>query len=73
MSTAFRDAVDETYHNKKKKNKKQRQRGENGCLEYTDFGIGSDILALSQMVRGGNPLATLGIDTDIDVTTVNVV
>jgi len=29
--------------------------GENGCLEYTDSGVGSDILALSQMVRGGNP------------------
>jgi hypothetical protein len=31
------------------------QLGENGCLEYTDFGIGSNILALSQMVRGGDP------------------
>ena len=31
------------------------QRGENGCLEYTSKGLGSDILAVSQMVRGSNP------------------
>lgn len=30
------------------------QLGENGCLEYTDSGIGSDLLALSQLVRGGD-------------------
>lgn len=29
--------------------------GENGCLEYTDQGVGSEILALSQLVRGGDP------------------
>jgi Domain of unknown function (DUF2828) len=28
--------------------------GENGMPEYTDHGIGSSVLALSQMVRGGN-------------------
>jgi Domain of unknown function (DUF2828) len=27
--------------------------GENGCLEYTDNGVGSDIVAISQVVRGG--------------------
>ena len=51
MSTAFRDAVDDSLINQKKK----QRFGENGCLEYTDFGIGSDILAISQMVRDGNP------------------
>ena len=29
--------------------------GENGCPEYTNRGVGSDILAMSQMVRGSNP------------------
>ena len=29
--------------------------GENGAPEYTDIGVGSDVLALSQIVRGGNP------------------
>jgi hypothetical protein len=43
----FCDAADADYST--------MQLGENGCLEYTDFGIGSDILALSQMVRGGDP------------------
>jgi hypothetical protein len=45
--SAFRDAVFNDHHKK--------QRGENGCTEYTDAGIGSRILALSQLVRGGNP------------------
>jgi hypothetical protein len=31
-----------------------KKRGENGCLEYTDRGVGSDILAISQVVRGGD-------------------
>jgi Domain of unknown function (DUF2828) len=31
------------------------QRGENGCLEYTNLGLGSDVLAISQMVRGATP------------------
>ena len=28
--------------------------GENGCLEYSDRGVGSDILSISQVVRGGD-------------------
>ena len=44
--SAFRDAVYEDHH--------KMRRGENGCVEYTDAGIGSDILALSQRVRGGD-------------------
>jgi len=47
MQSAFRDAVFNDHH--------KMQRGENGCMEYTDAGIGSRIMALSQMVRGGNP------------------
>ena len=46
-TTAFRDAVDTDYH--------MKQIGENGSPEYTDRGLGSQILALSQMVRGGDP------------------
>jgi Domain of unknown function (DUF2828) len=46
-STAFRDAVDDTMLNKR--------RGENGNPEYTDRGVGSDVMALSQMVREGDP------------------
>ena len=34
-----------------------RQFGENGMAEFTNAGIGSDVLALSQMVRGGEPTA----------------
>ena len=44
---AFRNAVNADYHT--------LQRGENGTLEYTDYGVGSDVLALSQMVRKGDP------------------
>ena len=43
----FRDAVDHMYHTK--------QIGENGMPEYTNSGIGLNVLALSQMVRGGDP------------------
>jgi Domain of unknown function (DUF2828) len=46
-SSAFRDAIDDTMLNKR--------RGENGNPEYTDRGVGSDVLALSQMVREGDP------------------
>jgi hypothetical protein len=49
--TAFRDAVFSDIDTPKNK----MQLGENGCLEYTDAGLGSDILALSQLVRGGQP------------------
>ena len=31
------------------------QIGENGSLEYTDTGLGSDVLAISQLVRDGDP------------------
>lgn len=48
VPTAFRDAVFA------KIGTKDMQLGENGCLEYTDSGIGSDLLALSQLVRGGD-------------------
>ncbi len=44
---AFHDAVDEDFH--------MKQLGENRSPEYTDLGVGSNILALSQMVRKGNP------------------
>ena len=47
MPTSFRDAVFNDHH--------KMQAGENGCLEYTDAGVGSRILALSQLVRGGDP------------------
>jgi len=47
---AFRDAVFADLDQPKK-----MQIGENGCMEYTDAGVGSDVLALSQMVRGGTP------------------
>lgn len=33
----------------------KQQLGENGTLEFTDVGIGSDLLVLSQLVRGGSP------------------
>ena len=45
----FRDAADAYMPT--------RQLGENGCPEFTNFGIGSDLLALSQMVRGGDPVS----------------
>mmetsp|Transcript_15241 Transcript_15241/g.33366 ORF Transcript_15241/g.33366 Transcript_15241/m.33366 type:complete len:612 (+) Transcript_15241:131-1966(+) len=48
--SAFRDAVFSDLDKPK-----AMQVGENGCLEYTDAGVGSDILALSQLVRGGKP------------------
>lgn len=32
-----------------------KQLGENGCAEFTDHGIGSNLLAISQLVRGGDP------------------
>ena len=47
--TAFRDAVAVEFSSK--------QLGENGCAEYTDSGVGSNVLALSQLVRGGDPSA----------------
>ena len=46
-NTAFHDAVVASSLSK--------QLGENGMTEYTDTGLGSDILALSQLVRGGDP------------------
>lgn len=33
------------------------QVGENGCLEYGDAAVGSDVLAISQLVRGGDATA----------------
>lgn len=48
MTTApFRDAVEKDYFT--------MQRGENGFPEYTALGVGSNVLAISQMVRGGDP------------------
>jgi len=44
---AFRDAVESQMTN--------MQLGEKGTLEYTDAGVGSNLLALSQIVRDGNP------------------
>jgi len=44
---AFHDAVVADFHTKKL--------GGNGMPEYTDTGVNSDVLALSQMVRGGDP------------------
>ena len=46
-ATAFRDAVDSSYLSK--------QLGEKGMPEYTNIGLGSNVLALSQLVRGGDP------------------
>ena len=34
-----------------------KQRGENGCWEITNFGLGSDVLTVSQPVRGSDPKA----------------
>lgn len=46
-TAAFRDAVDEDFH--------MKQLGENLSPEYTNLGVGSNVLALSQMVRNGDP------------------
>eukprot|EP00980_Cylindrotheca_fusiformis_P007205 scaffold1525_cov142-Cylindrotheca_fusiformis.AAC.5 len=48
-ASPFRDAVFDQIEDRK-----NMRVGENGCLEYTDAGIGSEILALSQLVRGGD-------------------
>lgn len=45
----FLDGVEEHFLSKKL--------GENGMPEFTDVGIGSDLLALNQLVRGGDPTA----------------
>lgn len=45
--SAFRDAVNQDMHT--------MQLGENGMPEYTNLGVGSNVLAISQMVRGGDP------------------
>jgi len=47
----FRDAVRNTYAHP------TMRAGENGCPEYSDRGLQSNILALSQLVRGGDPSA----------------
>mmetsp|Transcript_27977 Transcript_27977/g.41244 ORF Transcript_27977/g.41244 Transcript_27977/m.41244 type:complete len:614 (-) Transcript_27977:1533-3374(-) len=47
---SFRDAVASDM---------SRQQGENGCWEITDRGLGSDVLAISQLVRGGDPSALM--------------
>ena len=44
---AFQEAIQNQF--------KAIKLGENGAPEYTDLGVGSDLLALSQIVRGGNP------------------
>jgi hypothetical protein len=51
-SRPFYDAVVADHCADGRSNKKMRI-GENGMPEYTDQGIGSDILALNQLVRGG--------------------
>ncbi|KAG7372495.1 protein of unknown function DUF2828 containing protein [Nitzschia inconspicua] len=43
----FLDGVQQHFLNK--------QRGENGMPEHTNEGVGSDLLVLSQLVRGGDP------------------
>mmetsp|Transcript_16845 Transcript_16845/g.40770 ORF Transcript_16845/g.40770 Transcript_16845/m.40770 type:complete len:643 (-) Transcript_16845:180-2108(-) len=48
-SSSFRDAVFDGLNSGG-----NFKMGENGCLEYTDRGVGSDILAISQVVRGGD-------------------
>jgi len=48
--TSFRDAVDNQINSAA-----NRQVGENGMAEFTNAGVGSDLLALSQLVRGGTP------------------
>jgi len=42
----FRDAVNADHHT--------MQTGENGCVEFSNFGLGSDLLAASQIVRNGD-------------------
>jgi hypothetical protein len=61
MSNTFRDAVYESIDARETMqvsnvldDDPNMRRGENGCLEYTCQGIGSDILSLSQLVRGGD-------------------
>ena len=44
---AFQEAIQNQF--------KAIKLGENGAPEYTDLGVGSDLLALSQIVRGGSP------------------
>ena len=60
---AFVDGVDQHYFSK--------QLGENGMPEYTDEGLGSDLLALNQMVRGAEPAAIarkiLNVGTPMDI------
>jgi len=46
-NSAFRDAVVQDAH--------RMQLGENGMPEYTNLGVGSNVLAISQLVRGGDP------------------
>jgi hypothetical protein len=48
-NSAFRDAADNDLQT--------MQLGENGMPEYTNFGVGSNVLALGQMVRGGDPVS----------------
>jgi hypothetical protein len=47
---AFRDAVDMDLDRESR-----MQYGENDCVEFTDAGVGSYVLAISQLVRGGDP------------------
>lgn len=49
-ATSFRDAVVQQIATAS-----TRQIGENGMAELSTFGVGSTVLALSQMVRGGDP------------------
>ena len=52
-NSSFRDAVLKGLDERKE----MLQYGENGCLEYTNDGINSDVLAISQLVRGGDSTA----------------
>jgi len=45
------------------------QRGENGSLEYTNIGLGSEVLAISQLVRGGDPTNLINRILITDTTT----
>jgi len=50
-SSPFRNAVIADHLTK--------QLGENACPEYTNLGLNSNILAISQLVRGGNPTSLI--------------
>uniref|UniRef100_A0A7S1Z7U1 TROVE domain-containing protein n=1 Tax=Ditylum brightwellii TaxID=49249 RepID=A0A7S1Z7U1_9STRA len=54
ISSPFRNAVIADHHSKRL--------GENACPEYTSLGLNSNTLAISQLVRGGNPTSLINDD-----------